>query len=820
MKAKILFAYDSAKEADKIKKHLSDYELLIASSGLEVINLLEMNPDIDLVILDLNITNMNGLEILKELKPLDKNKDTRVIILSEQDEAEKETRGLKLGAIDSIRKPINWESLLIKIEIHLELLRTQQLIETELTDSLLLFKMIFNQSPVGIAIADNKKPYEQKGQNLHLINPMFEQIIGRPKSELKHVDWAKITHPDDLAKDVEKYEQFLDGEIDRYELEKRYIKPDGSHAWVHMIITSLNLFNSDDKHICLIQDITEQKLAETALKESERIKSVLLSHLPGMAYRCNFDRNWTIKFASEGCYTLTGYKPHELVDNNLLSFNDLIDPKYRDCIWEEWNKILYDDQIFKYEYELITKSGERKWVLEMGQGIYDDNHEIIALEGIIIDISERKEHEIKLKYLSEHDTTTGLYNRRYFEEVLLQDKSEKRAIILLNINRISSINLTYGYGFTEGLMKEIAKNLSTLAGEKRKLFQISFSRFAYFITDYGDVEELKDFCEEIFNLMKTMQILHTVRCSIGILEIRGQDCDAESILRNASIAAEFVDKNQVFGCSLFEDEWIFKMLRDADIKDELVKAAFDRESDNLFLEFQPILDLKTNKISGFESLARLKSDKLGIVPPREFIPFAEETQLIIPIGQRIMYMAAEFLKKLEERGHDDVKVTINVSALQLNSDEFLEDLTAVIRETAINPKNFGLEITETIFSDDFDMINEKLGKVKEMGLEISIDDFGTGYSSLARERELNINCIKIDKFFIDKLLSLGPEESITGDIISMAHKLGHYVIAEGIEVQEQKEYLIDNNCDMMQGYLFSKPVDQESAIELLVDTNK
>ena len=99
---------------------------------------------------------------------------------------------------------------------------------------------------------------------------MFEQIIGRPKSELKHVDWAKITHPDDLAKDVEKYEQFLDGEIDRYELEKRYIKPDGSHAWVHMIITSLNLFNSDDKHLCLIQDITEQKLAETALKESEK----------------------------------------------------------------------------------------------------------------------------------------------------------------------------------------------------------------------------------------------------------------------------------------------------------------------------------------------------------------------------------------------------------------------------------------------------------------------------------------------------------------------------------------------------------------------
>jgi PAS domain S-box-containing protein len=656
---------------------------------------------------------------------------------------------------------------------------------------------------------------KQQDQKMDLINPMFEQIIGRSKSELGDIEWSKFTHPDDLAKDLDKYEKFLNGEIDKYEIEKRYIRPDGSYSWVHLIITSLNLNNLSDKHLCLIRDITEQKLAEKALKESERSKSVLLSHLPGMAYRCNFDRNWTMEFASEGCYSLTGYKPSELVGNKKLGFNDIIDSKYRESIWEKWNKNLYDDKIFEYEYEIITKNGERKWVLEMGQGVYDRNHKVIALEGIIIDISDRKENEIRLKYLSEHDVTTGLYNRRYFEEVLLQDKGEKRAVVLLNLNRISPINLAYGYRFTEELIKEVAKNLSVLTGENRELFQISFARFAYYITDYESVEDLTDFCEEIFNVMKTMQILHTMRCDVGILEISRQDCDAEKILRNASIAAEYVDKNQMFGYSLFEDKLKFKMLRDGEIKDELVKVAFDRESDNLFLELQPILNLRTNKIRGFESLARLKSDKLGIVSPREFIPIAEETRLIILIGQKIMYMAAEFLRELEEKGHDDIKVTFNVSALQLNTDEFLDELTKVIRETGINPKNFGLEITESIFADDFDSINAKLGKVKDMGLEIAVDDFGTGYSSLARERELNINGIKIDKYFTDKLLSIEPEESITGDIISMAHKIGHYVIAEGVETHKQKEYLINYNCDMMQGYLFSKPVDQQTAITLL-----
>ena len=201
--------------------------------------------------------------------------------------------------------------------------------------------------------------------------------------------------------------------------------------------------------------------------------------------------------------------------------------------------------------------------------------------------------------------------------------------------------------------------------------------------------------------------------------------------------------------------------------------------------------------------------------PAEFIPIAEEMQFIVPIGLDILHMACKFIKKLELAGYDRLNVFVNVSTIQLLRDEFVSDLRALVEGIKINPRNLGIEITESIFMDNCEMVNKKLYALREMGIEISIDDFGTGYSSIYRLRELNVDCIKIDKYFIDKLLKLKTEEVITGDIISMAHKLGCTVIAEGVEHEKQKQYLIDNNCDFVQGYLFSKPLYEKEALRML-----
>ena len=185
-----------------------------------------------------------------------------------------------------------------------------------------------------------------------------------------------------------------------------------------------------------------------------------------------------------------------------------------------------------------------------------------------------------------------------------------------------------------------------------------------------------------------------------------------------------------------------------------------------------------------------------------------------------MINAFHFLNKLKASGYDEVGVAINVSAIQLFSPDFIRNLFELISEMQLNPKNIGIEITESVFVSDYDYINSIIVKLRDAGIHIAIDDFGTGYSSLAREKELSVDCLKIDKYFIDKLLDTDLSKAITSDIISMSHKLGHCTIAEGVETESQLQYLKEHNCDRIQGYLFSKPLDEEDALEFLKNKNK
>lgn len=201
--------------------------------------------------------------------------------------------------------------------------------------------------------------------------------------------------------------------------------------------------------------------------------------------------------------------------------------------------------------------------------------------------------------------------------------------------------------------------------------------------------------------------------------------------------------------------------------------------------------------------------------PLEFIPIAEKTKLILPIGEKVIVKAFQFLNRLKECGYDEISVSINISITQLLKPDFTSRLFELMSEMQINPKNIGIEITESIFASNYDNINKIIKELREAGIHIAIDDFGIGYSSFARERELKVDCLKIDKHFIDKLLSTDLKKAITSDIISMSHKLGHCTIAEGVEHELQLQYLKENGCDKIQGYHISKPLDEKEAIEFL-----
>jgi PAS domain S-box-containing protein len=689
MSIKILVVDDSASDRLIIKNMLLNYDVLIATNGFEAMEVIDKNK-IDLVILDLNMPKMNGFEVLEKLNG-DKYKDIRSIILTNYDELENEIKGLKLGAVDYIRKPLHMNSLKSRIEIHVELI-------------------------------ENKKILEK------------------------------------------------------------------------------NLF------------------------ESERSKSILLSHLPGLAYRCKFDKNWTMLYVSEGCYDLTGYYSKDLINNKRISFNEIIAPEYRDLIWEKWANTVDNNKSFKHEYEIITASGEKKWVIELGQKLFRQEENEEVLEGIILDITERKRMENKLRSNSEHDSWTGLYNRSYLENLLKNDlnvkKNSNKALIDINLRDIHSLTTAYGFQYTQDLKKKITTILNSICDDNKLLFYSYENRYIFYIKDYKDQNELIDFCYFIINMLEPLLVTERVGGGLGIVEIDNtKNLTEDEILRNLLIASErainIYDKD--FGICFFDSFMGNQVAREEKLKNILSEIALGQKDQELVLEYQPIIDLKKNTVCGYEALARVKSKDLGLISPLEFIPLAEKTKLLVPLGEKIINKALMFLKRLEKNGLKDKYISINISAIQLLRSGFNETLINMIDAMEIDPKSVTLEITESVFAANYYEINRIIGLLKESGIKIAIDDFGTGYSSLARERELNINCLKIDKQFIDKLMVLDESETITRDIISMAHKLGHTVVAEGVEHQKQRDYLVNNNCDMIQGYLISRPMSEDNAVEYLLD---
>jgi PAS domain S-box-containing protein len=693
MQIKILVVDDSASDRLLIKNMLREYGILTACDGVEAMAVLEEHDGINLIILDLNMPNMDGFQVLEALKEDGRFRRIRTIILTNYDELDNEIKGLKLGAVDYIRKPIHMDSLKARIDVHAALLRAQQALERRLGEQIYTFDMIFDQAPIGIAIAHSSDPKSSDDAYVK-INSVYEQITGRTKEELINLGWARITHPDDLEENMSKFRKLQAGEIKSYSMEKRYIKPDGSVVWVDMVVASLAPIGENiHSHICFIQDI-----------------------------------------------------------------------------------------------------------------------------------SERKRIENERRYIWEHDRWTGLYNRDYLVSLLEKDirlkKKTKKALIGISLITVQLLTANYGFQYSQNLIIKAAEALSQHCTDNRLLFQPRENQFVFYLFDYKDKKDLVDFSYVIAETLESLFVTERIGGGIGILEVEQNqnEVDIDLLLRRLLIASER-------SVSLFEKDFKIRFCdeeleaivnRERDIVEALTAiAADDHTNDELFLQYQPIMNLRTGSICGFEALARLSTEKLGLVSPAEFIPIAEKTKLILPIGEKVIVKAFSFLNKLKERGYDEISVSINISIKQLLTTDYTSRLFELMREMQINPKKVGIEITESVFVSDYKKINTIIDKLRDAGMCIAMDDFGTGYSSLGREKELKVDSLKIDKLFIDKLLDADINKAITSDIISMAHKLGHCVVAEGVEHEEQLQYLKNHGCDKIQGNLISKPLEEKVALEYL-----
>ena len=429
-----------------------------------------------------------------------------------------------------------------------------------------------------------------------------------------------------------------------------------------------------------------------------------------------------------------------------------------------------------------------------------------------------KEGEEKLAFLAFHDSLTGLPNKLSLYEdtkaILLPGKGMS-ALLFIDIDNFKNVNDVMGHAFGDKIIIKVGERLSQALKNGQTLYRLSGDEFIIIIENLKEPAEAEQFASHILNLFsEELEVLGTsmqINISIGIAIYPNHGFDLESLLKCADIAMYYVKDIGKKNYILYQDHMNQAFIERVNIEKYLRKALDHNEIE---IYYQPQLDIQKNQIIGFEALLRWNSPQLGSVPPIKFIKVAEETHCIIPLGTWVLKNACKFIYDLREQGYGNYSVSVNISILQLLQKDFCDIISDILNMYQLEAHDLELEITESILMESFERIESNLKKLRDMKVRIALDDFGKGYSSLNYLKQLPITTLKIDKSFIDIVTSY-QKNYLAEHIITIGKSMGMCVVAEGVEKQEQLEYLKIHECDRMQGYLFSRPIPKDEILKLL-----
>lgn len=475
-------------------------------------------------------------------------------------------------------------------------------------------------------------------------------------------------------------------------------------------------------------------------------------------------------------------------------------------------------------YNRKLRAAERK-LQESYDELESTYEELFATQGeLSVKYEEMKDYQKKLRRSAYQDALTGFPNRLSLYEKLT-DYFRKRpngrmALIYVDSDNFKFVNDTMGHSVGDKFIIEISKRLSDLLNEKQTIFRLGGDEFIICFSDFESIKEIEDFAQVILDCfsnpfeVENSQVYITA--SIGISYYPEHGSTAEELYQHADIAMYQAKSSGKSRRVIYDHNLQALVSERMSIERNLRSALANNE---FLLHFQPQLDIISGKITGFEALLRWSNPELGMVPPVKFIGIAEETHMIIPIGEWVLKNACLFLRQLHDKGFRDLTMAVNISILQLLQENFTDMVLDILRTLDLKPQSLELEVTESILMQSYMNICDKLLILREAGVRIALDDFGQGYSSLSHLRQLPIHTLKIDKSFIDSINSKNPKDNFIDTIVLIGRKMGLDVLAEGVENQEQLDFLIRHKCNKVQGYLISKPIPREDALKFYMEFN-
>ncbi|TCS70650.1 EAL domain-containing protein [Effusibacillus lacus] len=567
----------------------------------------------------------------------------------------------------------------------------------------------------------------------------------------------------------------------------------------------------------VILDITRLKRVEEQL---HLVSKVIENTVEGIVVT---DIHGSIQLVNPAFTAITGYSPEEVIGKNPRILNSgRHDAEFYISMWASIH------ETGKWEGEIWNrrKNGEiyPEWLTI--SAVSDEMGKITHYAATFTDITERKSYEERIVYQAHHDTLTGLPNRTFFQNLTSQldhakQQNQMLAVLIIDLDRFKGINESLGHSAGDRLLQGVAERLKSCVRDGDIVARLGGDEFALLLTQITSEKDVVRRVRHIAEVFKEPLICGSeeifTSMSMGISLYPADGKDMEELLKNADTALYRARELGGGHYQFYTPEMNSKAFERLALETDLRKA-LDRQE--FVLYYQPKVDMQTGQIVGMETLIRWEHPDLGTVSPAEFISLAEETGLIIPIGEWVLHTACKQNKAWQQAGFSPLRVAVNLSARQFRQTDLVATVARVLHETGLDPEYLELEITESIALENADRTIATLNELRTLGVRISIDDFGTGYSSLSYLKKFPIDTLKIDRSFVREIDTNLSDAAIVTAIITLAHSLNLKVVAEGVETPVQQAFLLKQKCDEMQGYLFSRPVPVSSFERLMAASTK
>jgi len=555
--------------------------------------------------------------------------------------------------------------------------------------------------------------------------------------------------------------------------------------------------------------------AQQSQAAGERRLAALVSNSADVVAVCEADT--TINYVTSSVRSVLGYPAEKLIGTKLTR---LVHPSDLDVCLQQLASLGLG-----VEENLSLKLWHADGRVIQVEGVLSNRLADESVSGLTVtmrDVTERRELEDRLSFQALHDSLTGMPNRHLFSDRLDQalirrpGVSLPLVVVLCDLDDFKAVNDSAGHGVGDQVLIEVARRLQLLIRAGDTVARLSADEFAI-LMDGADVDMATELGEQLRRALLPPVVVgdHAIRvqASLGLAQATPGEQSAEEVLRNADVAMYLAKESGKSGLAVYEPRRHSEALQRLELRADLQRALTRSE---LVLHYQPTVDLASGRVAGFEALVRWQHPDRGLLGPNTFIPIAEESGLIVPLGSWVLREAAQAAAGMQRIGVRPT-MSVNVSSQQLVQPNFVDFVLDTLAGSGLPSDRLVLEITETVVLQDLDRVAPRLAELRQRGVRIAIDDFGTGYSSLAYLSQLPVDVLKVDKSFIDKVTIDRHDASLAEAIISLSHSMNFTTVAEGVELKEQASWLLEARCDYGQGYLWSKPVELASAQRLLVD---